>query len=191
MSEIQWAKCRHCNKPYDPQKSRSDYEGYCTQKCLFEEAKRCGWSPSREPRNTGKPDPVYRILHNVKLLGRVKWPYDGPSTDAKVNQYLRLRKEGKSHTTAMETMYPPEKPAPKAFVPPTRAPQVMVDNAIQVLAKRVVREAYDRLVNVGQPHTAFFVRSELERVSRTIISAEITILLFEEVYKLLDQQPAA
>lgn len=35
--------CRECGKEYFENKSRADYKGYCSNKCLREMAKRYGW----------------------------------------------------------------------------------------------------------------------------------------------------
>lgn len=40
--------CRNCGKQYDPMKSRADYRGYCTAKCLHEKAKEHGYRKSGE-----------------------------------------------------------------------------------------------------------------------------------------------
>lgn len=36
-------QCRNCPKTYEESKSRADFTGYCSQKCMKEKAKKLGW----------------------------------------------------------------------------------------------------------------------------------------------------
>lgn len=38
--------CRQCQKQYDPKKSRADFTGYCSQKCMHAKAKDLGFKKS-------------------------------------------------------------------------------------------------------------------------------------------------
>jgi hypothetical protein len=53
--------CRNCDKEYSPLKSRADWKGYCSQRCVHEKARKLGY---RKGRNT-----EYDVLHGAKQLG--------------------------------------------------------------------------------------------------------------------------
>ena len=61
--------CRQCSKVYDPQKSRAEYRGYCSQKCLHLKSKALGWRKGQKEvrKGYGSPQPVseYDVLHRA------------------------------------------------------------------------------------------------------------------------------
>ena len=57
--------CRFCGKIYEEQKSRADYKGYCSQKCLHAKAKFLGYKKN----NLGKSE--YYYLRLTKNIGSV------------------------------------------------------------------------------------------------------------------------
>ncbi len=60
--------CRNCGKQYDADKSRADYKGYCSQKCLHAMAKRLGYNKKYEKSWLSTE---YAVLARNKKLGSV------------------------------------------------------------------------------------------------------------------------
>ncbi len=56
--------CRTCTKTYDEHKSRAEYKGYCSAKCLHTMAKRCGYKKGKNSE--------YDVLKRAKQIGSVK-----------------------------------------------------------------------------------------------------------------------
>jgi hypothetical protein len=62
--------CRTCGKQYDPNKSRSDWQGYCSQSCMRKKARELGWRPKKK---IGGQD-EYDFLKPAGLIGPVFAP---------------------------------------------------------------------------------------------------------------------
>lgn len=70
--------CRNCGKRYNDEKSRADYTGYCTQKCMKAKAKSLGWNEAKEKKLTYsqrvisfRSDSLYAVLKRAKAVGSV------------------------------------------------------------------------------------------------------------------------
>lgn len=62
-------KCRHCGAMYNPQTSRADLQGYCSQKCLHAEAKKYGYKKTKGwSSNT---DSEYDVLKRHNRVGSI------------------------------------------------------------------------------------------------------------------------
>lgn len=59
------AFCLQCNKKYDIFKSRADFRGYCSQRCMKEKAKSFGWKQSEDRNGYG----IYPLLKRAKQIG--------------------------------------------------------------------------------------------------------------------------
>lgn len=62
--------CRNCGDIYEENKSRADCKGYCSQGCLHEQARRCGYrKQSRYPWEPNGSE--YDILKKKNKIGSV------------------------------------------------------------------------------------------------------------------------
>ena len=67
-----FCRCRYCHKKYDINKSRSDYTGYCSQKCLNTKAKELGWKGNENSSPfADKSKSLYAILHDADQIGNI------------------------------------------------------------------------------------------------------------------------
>jgi hypothetical protein len=57
-------KCRQCGGIYNPDKSRADYTGYCSAKCLHAKAKKLGYKKGKRPGE-------YEVLERFGQVGSV------------------------------------------------------------------------------------------------------------------------
>lgn len=73
---IKPCRCRNCGDIYEEIKSRADYKGYCSQRCVHEKAKRSGYikrkSWPREPNGS-----EYDCLKRCNAIGSVPVDKDG------------------------------------------------------------------------------------------------------------------
>jgi hypothetical protein len=60
--------CCNCRTEYDESKSRSDWKGYCSAKCLHEKAAAHGF---RYPKKTSRSYEEYLFLRPKGLIGSV------------------------------------------------------------------------------------------------------------------------
>lgn len=60
-------QCRNCGKEYPEHKSRADYKGYCSAKCLHDKAKKLGFRKTRH----GRGHYEYDTLKNANEIGSV------------------------------------------------------------------------------------------------------------------------
>lgn len=67
---MQKCECRNCRKEYDEAKSRADYKGYCSAKCLHEKARALGYKRS-VPRFDFSIPSEYKILSRANAIGSV------------------------------------------------------------------------------------------------------------------------
>lgn len=61
-------KCRNCGSMYDPNKSRADFTGYCSQGCMHEKSKSLGY---KKPKDRFQKDNEYEILKSHKAIGNI------------------------------------------------------------------------------------------------------------------------
>lgn len=66
-------KCRNCGAPYDEEKSRADWKGYCSQACFHARARARGYQPALE-KKLGRTYSEYAILNRLKEIGSI--PYE-------------------------------------------------------------------------------------------------------------------
>ena len=66
--QIDWivmiCRCRFCNQVYSEDKSRADYKGYCSQRCLHKKAKELGFRKQSDRTE-------YDVLKKAKEIGSV------------------------------------------------------------------------------------------------------------------------
>lgn len=65
---MNFCKCRNCEQKYDESKSRADYKGFCTQRCMLDTAKKHGYRTATRMRRS-----VYEVLKAKNQIGSVPW----------------------------------------------------------------------------------------------------------------------
>ena len=67
--------CRNCSKIYDPNKSRADWSGYCSQACVHAKARQLGWRKDQLTILPGfsnpRPRTEYHVLAGAGEIGNV------------------------------------------------------------------------------------------------------------------------
>jgi superfamily I DNA/RNA helicase len=97
--------CRQCGKVYDEAKSRADLKGYCSQKCMFEKAKKHGW---KKKDNDKRGRSYVDVLTSKKDVGSVLHKPEGKQNPDPI-QKVKVAKIPTSPTlpTSQTTTQPP------------------------------------------------------------------------------------